>query len=377
MKPIIALLSDYPIDLRSFAGGVETSVAGLLEGLQDYADEFEFHVVSVPRGLALEKVVMHQQLHFRFLALSSPWLRPRFPFRVLRVLEELRLLAPALVHCQGSIDMALASILGGYPRLLTIHGVKRQEAGRRIGWESWSAAADALIEPFVFRHFTHFVCISDYAAQVAGPGKQKHFVPNAVRSSFFNVHRASGEHPPKLLYVGLLSPLKRPTDLIEAHHRLRIKYPSLETAFCGNLESQRYWDELRSFGTDGIRFLGRLDLEGIMRELSGATALVLPSSQENAPLVAAEAMAAGVPVVATRVGGTPDLLKQSQLGILYEVGDVAGLVSALERLLAGPEYAHDLARAAQTEARKRFLPNNVAADTVVIYRSLLQSSSTG
>jgi len=174
-----------------------------------------------------------------------------------------------------------------------------------------------------------------------------------------------------LLFVGLLSPLKRPTDLILAHQDLRTVFPNLQTVFCGDDEKHGYMSELQAVAGDGICFRGRVDLTGLMDLLSRATALVLPSAQENAPNVIAEAMAAGVPVVATRAGGIPDMIKHGETGLLYEVGDVAGLTDCLRRLLTEPALCKRLGHQAREVAQATYSTTEVAAATVATYRQLL------
>jgi glycosyltransferase involved in cell wall biosynthesis len=230
------------------------------------------------------------------------------------------------------------------------------------------------LEPYIYRNFNNFICISDYVQQIVGTKKQTYRVYNAVRMSFFDVHRESNPSSSRILYVGLLSPLKRPTDLIEAHRRLRESHPSLETIFCGNAESLGYLHELQSLSVEGVHFTGQLDVEDLCNELSQATVLVLPSAQENAPLVIAEAMAAGVPVVATQVGGIPEMLNYGQLGQLYKVGDIDGLVRILHTLIADPTYANSLAKIAKEVANRLFLPAEIASQTISVYRKILNTA---
>ena len=371
MKPRVVIMSDYPPDFISFSGGVETATAGLLEGLREHQGEFEFHVISVAKELAQDQHLQRDGFYLHFLSLSQPWMRPRLPYRVARIIRELKRISPDLVHCQGTTDTALAAIWTGSLRLITIHGIRRQEANKRIGWERWSARADALIEPYIHRHFQDFICISGYAQQVAGIRKRTYLIPNAVRAVFFDVQRATSPQQMRLLFAGLLSPLKRPMDLIQAHRVLRKQFPSLETIFCGEPENQHYARMLWAQASDGIEFIGHLDRDGLIRELSRATALVLPSAQENAPLVVAEAMAAGVPVVATTVGGIPEMLKNGTAGALYEVGDIEKLTTILRGVLADPVCRMNLARAARSEAQSHYAPNQVACQTVRVYRQML------
>jgi len=379
----IALLSNYPADHATFTGGVETATAALVEGLRACRAEFEFHVVSVS-GLAQRDVREEREgVWFHFLSLPRyPWLRPRLVFRVVKARRELRRIGPDLVHCHDNMALALAAIAGGYPRVFTVHGVKRHEAPWRTGWQSWSAHLDALMEAYVHRHFDAFICVSSYVARVVGDQRLTFAIPNPVRSRFLELPaRAAPLGGPRLLFVGVLAPLKRPADLLLAHAELWRQHPGLETVFCGEVQDAGYAQAMRQMvigrRIEGAHFLGRVSQERLAELLAGATALVLPSAQENAPMVIAEAMAAGVPVVATRVGGVPDMVRDGETGLLFEPGSVAELTDCLRRLLADGPLQERLGQQARKVAQATYAPARVALATVEVYRRLLgQQSAT-
>jgi glycosyltransferase involved in cell wall biosynthesis len=103
---------------------------------------------------------------------------------------------------------------------------------------------------------------------------------------------------------------------------------------------------------DRVRFLGRRD--DVPALLAAADALVLPSWQEGLPLVVLEAMAAGVPVVATSVGGTPEAVVDGETGLLVPPRDVPALTAAIDTLLDDPERARRLGEAGRRRVRERF-----------------------
>jgi len=88
-------------------------------------------------------------------------------------------------------------------------------------------------------------------------------------------------------------------------------------------------------------------------------------------MVIAEAMAAGVPVVATRVGGIPEMVKHGETGLLYEAGNVRELTYCLSRLLLEPLLRNQLGHQARKVAQTTNSPAQVAAATVAAYRQLL------
>jgi glycosyltransferase involved in cell wall biosynthesis len=95
--------------------------------------------------------------------------------------------------------------------------------------------------------------------------------------------------------------------------------------------------------------------------------LVLASQQETSPMVIAEAMASGVPVVATRVGGIPYLVDDGRTGFLVGVGDVDALTARLSELLGDDAKRRAFGEAARARAAERFKPAAVAARVRDVY----------
>ena len=123
--------------------------------------------------------------------------------------------------------------------------------------------------------------------------------------------------------------------------------------------------------SEKFEFNGFLDEQALLGEFGKATALVLPSYQETAPMVVQQAMAAGLPVVATRVGGIPDLIQHEVSGLLCEPGDVLAIGNMLRRLQEDPHLALRLATAARAKVVANFTAEGVARSTVTVYRSML------
>jgi glycosyltransferase involved in cell wall biosynthesis len=381
VKPRIAILSTFPVDRRSFTGGVETATAALMEGLSAHIAEFDFHLVSPSTCIQRDMQETSDGMSFHFLGgLQRPWLRPRLPLRVAKAHGAVRRLRPDLVHCQDNPDLALAAIIAGYRPVVTVHGIAREEAHLRTGLEFWSTHSAALLGRLIRPRIRAYICNSRYVARRVDRTRPHYAIPNAVGKHFLDADapRPIASDPPRLVFIGVLAPLKRPADLLEAHAILRARIPRLETIVCGPTEDEAYARSLRRTlaerRIEGVEFTGAIDQPRLVRLLQSATAMVLPSAQENAPMAVAEAMAVGVPVVATRVGGVPEMLEHANTGLLYEPGDVAGLVKCLEGILSNPGLRNRLARNAREEARSRFTPAAVARETVAVYRRLLDQA---
>ena len=100
-------------------------------------------------------------------------------------------------------------------------------------------------------------------------------------------------------------------------------------------------------------------------------ALLLPSGNEGTPVVAIESLAAERPVVATRVGGVPDVVTDGEDGFLVEPGDLAGLADALERLARDPELRARFGAAGRARVVPRYRVERLVDDVDALYRELL------
>jgi glycosyltransferase involved in cell wall biosynthesis len=147
-----------------------------------------------------------------------------------------------------------------------------------------------------------------------------------------------------------LLPIKGPMYLLKAMARLWQSHPEIQLVFVGKgeLEDELRTEALRMEASGRVSFLGwRDDIPEIMQLMD---IFVLPSLNEGMGRVLVEAMAAAKPVVASRVGGIPDLVKHGQNGLLVEPGDVTGLSLAIRKLLADKKMRDEMGMKGRTMA---------------------------
>jgi glycogen(starch) synthase len=126
-------------------------------------------------------------------------------------------------------------------------------------------------------------------------------------------------------------------------------------------------DELQIQNT--VEFLGRLNRKDVANRLRYASAFVLPSIHEPFGLVILEAMAARVPVIATKVGGVPEFVVDGRTGTLVEHGDIEGLAVAIRRHLEQTISQYQLSSAYETACKYEW--NSVINDYLLLYRSAM------
>ncbi len=167
--------------------------------------------------------------------------------------------------------------------------------------------------------------------------------------------------------VGTLTsfaPVKGLDVLLDAAREL----PSARFALFGEGDSAALAARARALGLDGrLTFPGPVPARAALAQMA---VFVLSSYMENAPLALLEAMAAGVPVVATRVGGVPELVPEGT-GELVEPGDPAALAAAIARLLDDPSLASARAAAARRHVEASGGAAAMVDRTLALYEGLL------
>jgi glycosyltransferase involved in cell wall biosynthesis len=203
------------------------------------------------------------------------------------------------------------------------------------------------------------------------PAGRSSVIPNGVDIARFEMN---GSTPPEtnLVCVARLSPEKRHDLLLDALRRLSELNLRPILTLAGDGPSRLAVEaRIREFGLSGqVRLLGmRKDIPEV---LNSAEIFVLASDTEGLPITIIEAMAAGKPVVATRVGGVPDVVLDGDTGILVPPNDVERLARALERVLRDDAMRREMGEAGRRIARERFDIIQTVQSYEALYARLLQ-----
>ena len=201
----------------------------------------------------------------------------------------------------------------------------------------------------------NFVCQSEYA---------RHPVEE-LRATL----APAGE--PLLVHVSNFRPVKRPVDCVEILARVLKKGIATRLVMVGD-GSERTNVEHRARCLkvdDKITFVGKQPK--IVDYLSASDVLLLPSEQESFGLAALEAMACEVPVVASRVGGLPEVVTDGETGFLSDVGDVEKMAEDAERLLGNPDLRQQMGKRARESAISRYRTDIVIPKYIDYYNRVL------
>jgi len=180
-----------------------------------------------------------------------------------------------------------------------------------------------------------------------------------------------GTKPSLVLFLGRLEAEKGIYDLLEAVAAVRALVPDVRLACAGEgdrIGVARYAERLGI--ADAVKFTGCVGPSGKRALLEHAAVFALPSYREGLPVSLIEAMGAGVPVVASPVGGIPEVVVDGASGYLVGAGDTRNLTRALSRLLVDRAQAKRMGEAARQTAHARFSPEPALAPLEGLYDAL-------
>jgi glycosyltransferase involved in cell wall biosynthesis len=291
---------------------------------------------------------------------------------VRRTAQHIRQHKADIVHCHGyKADLyGYAATRGyGWPLIATCHNWTRESRAVRL--YEW-------IDRFALRRFHHVLAVSDnvrdrlersgmpaHRVTVIGNGLDLQRLKTAaptLRSELPAGSRIIGS-------VGRLVPPKGFDVLLRAMPAVLRRVPDAFLVIAGEgPDRQRLEGLIQELSLeDHARLLGtREDIPGVYRSLD---LFVLPSFNEGMPMVVMEAMAAGLPVVATAVGAVPALISQSGAG-LVEPGDCAGLTEAIVTILTDPGLGGRVGAKLEERARAAFSIDEVARKYLQVYDSV-------
>jgi glycosyltransferase involved in cell wall biosynthesis len=209
---------------------------------------------------------------------------------------------------------------------------------------------------------------------VRGIAPKSHVVilPNYVPVPAQRNHIAQVNSGCVFFFSGQIGSRKGVFDLLSAFRDARKVCPDIRLRIAGDGELQQATMLTRELRLDdSVTFLGWLSAADIQRELGVAEVFVLPSHNEGLPMSLLEAMACGLPVVSTRVGGIPELVTDGVNGLLIVPGDVEALTRSIILLANEPSLRATLGECARETVRLRYSLETIMPRLQYIYDSML------
>jgi glycosyltransferase involved in cell wall biosynthesis len=357
------MLTDY---FHPHIGGVEEAVYAVSRRLVERG--YGVHVVTLntdqaPRYENVDGITVHRAASIdltNVIRLQSA-VSAEVVSLALRVARDVR---PDVIHTHNlffstSLVAVGLKMLLGLPLVTTMQlGAMDQMSGlSRLAACTWEHSVGRLVARVSDRMVAVSRAVGDHAVRLGCRPDSVRVIPNGVDLDRFHpTVVASTDEPPRrrIGLIGRLIANKGPQYIVEAAPLILDRHPDVEFVVVGDgplrgpLEARV---AEQGFGP-AFSFLGaRSDVADILRTCSLA---VRPSLSEGLPLAILEAMASGLPVVATPVGGTPEIVLDGQTGYLIPPRSPEALAAAINRLLADPVRAAEMGRCGQELVRHTY-----------------------
>ena len=383
----IVQFGPYPLDSNCIRGGVESSVFGLTNAL---AVNHEVDVFDIPRidgkdtGERVGNIQIHRYLNHGIHNQDAV-------MRVDEILRDIVALHPDIVHVHGTGEISAIVYKAlkeyGFKVMMTIHGLLHVEKKNQLRktfslkhlyqyFHQSRIEFDAIENADVAIVDTEYVAIQLRKLLEEKKVKclpQMHIIPQGINADYLSLNTNGDTQT--ILSVGSISERKGHLFLIKAFEKVLSHIPNAKLIIAGSLADKKYYQSLldykeKSFCKDKIEIMPNLSQEQIYQLYQTATLFALHSQEESQGIVFAEAMAVGLPIVATNVGGVPYVVKNNTTGLLSEYGDVTSFANNIITLLDDRDVYDAFESAAKKEALN-YTWQNIAKQVVQLYKEIL------
>ncbi len=177
----------------------------------------------------------------------------------------------------------------------------------------------------------------------------------------------------QFLFLGYISERKGCYDLINAADELRKQYPNFHVTIGGNGETQKIIELIREKKLeDTVSFVGWVSGPEKEQLLYNSDVYLLPSKNEGLPVSILEAMANGMPVISTPVGGIPEMIEDGLSGFLIEAGNIAALVEKMKFFIERKEMIESMGKRSQELIHEKFSSEVIQRELQKLYDELLK-----
>jgi len=371
----IALFSRYPDDSEHPRGGVE-AVAVVLAKALARLEVLDVHVVTLEHGRKqtfVEKdgdITVHRLSRSNWPEIVDINFGPSRR-RLVRYIMELK---PDVLHTHETFGLGLGTI--NMPHVFTVHGFDHANLIADSAKHAWfRSQLWKLAERKGLATQKHIISINPYVKSMIKPqtSARIHEIDNPVDERFFQIVRKPESG--RVLCVGWINERKNTLGSVKAFARIHGRNSEAKLVIAGEASDEEYGKRvelaIKHYALEAnVEVRGHIDHNQLEHELARASVFLLPSRQENAPMAIAEAMAAGIPVIASNRCGMPHMVYEEQTGFLIDPESTGQIADRLARLIDSAELCGQMGQAARQAAVKRFHPSFVAEKTWAVYQCI-------
>ena len=388
----IVQVGPFPLSADCIRGGVESSVFGLVNELS------RNHVVDVfdyPRINGKDSVERKGSLTVHRYANPGNHNQDAMD-RGKEILRDIVALHPDIVHIHGTggLSGALYSAIKTYgiPVLLTVHGLLHiEKKNALIKHPSLKHLYQLFVQSHaefrVLNEAKHIIVDTEYVAEqikhLHSKKKISHLpwmyvVPQGIQSQYLQV---SPKKPviPTILSVGSISQRKGHLLLVKAFEIVHKTVPSAKLIIAGTLTEKTYYTQLQNeIGKlhlkQSVELLTNIPQEQLLQIYQEATIFALHSQEESQGIALVEAMATGLPIVSTLVGGIPFVVKNGKTGLLSKYGDVDSFANNMIKLLTIENLRTQMSQSARLSAQS-YSWQEITQAIEIIYNRIITTTN--
>ena len=382
----IIQVGPYPLAAECIKGGVESSVFGLSNKLSinNVVDVFDFpRIGGKDTGCRQGNLCIHRYANHGKHNIDAIQ-------RVNEILRDIIALHPDVVHVHGTGE--ISSIIYqalkeyGFKVLLTVHGLlhieKANQLRKKISIKHiYQYIHQSKVEFDTLSHTERIIVDTEYVAKQIESlyAKRKikslpemHVIPQGINEVYLSLNRIPADN--LILSIGAISERKGHMCLLQAFEQLCSTNPSAQLVIAGSLADKKYHQRLVQYISQSpykehISVYTNLPQQDIFALYQQAKIFAFHSQEESQGIALVEAMATGLPVVATNVGGIPYVVTHEKSGLLSDYTDVQQFARNLYQVLNHHEQYDCMAKFANYDAI-RYLWSNIASDVTNLYNKV-------
>jgi glycosyltransferase involved in cell wall biosynthesis len=350
----IVQIGPYPLDENKVFGGIQTSIYGLSKVQKE---KHEVYILDFPKSGINNNFVekLNKLTIFRFKAYSKKSQSVLLSKKYLRIIRQIK---PDVCHIHGTMlnSFCLWYLLRKkYKTIVTIHGLAHIE--KKNLWRNEKTIKNLI--QYLYQSITEFLFISICPEFVVDtPYVEKaikqyyhehkifriptcHVIPQGIDESYYTLQNTPVTN--RILSVGTLKKRKGRLQLIEAFSKVVKQFPDAKLIIAGGLSDEKYYQEMIALIKnlkieESVEIIPNAILEEIQYQYSKASIFALHSEEESQGIVFCEAMAVGLSIVTTNVGGIPDVVTNNRNGLLSDYGDINTFSDNILQILKNREF---------------------------------------
>lgn len=374
----VLMLSEYPYDeSEQGLGGIIQSTFQLLEGFKSIEDDFTINLCTLTNKKSKvitlnNKIKIHYIQNFKIMGFFYFYL-----YLIKTIFKE----KINLIHGQGTVTYIILSLFLFKKSVQTIHGIYRNELNLNFHDNVkffLKFKFKIFLESLYIKKIKNLISITSEVEKFVSSSNKNlnsYHINNPVDINFFN-HSKFRKNCFNLLFVAAITPRKGLDLLIKAFVELVKIDNSFNLTVIGTwdwapdyVESQKKY--LKDAKIDkNVKFTGSIGRNELLNYFYSSDILILPSYAESAPMVISQALCNGNLVIATKVGGIPEMICHSTNGVLINPGSSEEIFEAVKHFYYNPDDIINITRNAIIRSKMKYHPNSIAKKTIDFYKSI-------